>query len=421
MSPSSSPIRRRTVPFSEDAEVAVLGTAMLAPSAFELVVTELDTDDFYLVKHQTIHHAMRSMWESALTIADPVVLADELEATGLLEEAGGRKYLLDMMGNTPSTARATEYARIVLDMATRRRLIGAGTEITNLGYESPEDIAVVTRRAVDLVAEVDVPIIGEPSPNIAQILELEIDYDWLVEGLLERRDRLIITAGEGNGKSTLLRQIALMLAIGMHPFRFYPIDPIKVLVVDLENSASQIKRAYADMMQHVKRHFDPDRLRIECRQEGLDVTSRHDARWLIERVAAAKPDLVITGPIYRLHTADPNEELPARKVIEVLDVIRTKYNAAVIIEAHVPNARDELRPYGASIWRRWPEFGYGLRVDTDAEPRDINGHPHRVFFNAWRGPRDQRQWPRSLNGDGELGWPWRDEDYQAPPQRGGDF
>ena len=43
------------------------------------------------------------------------------------------------------------------------------------------------------------------------------DYDWVIPGLFERQDRMIVTGAEGYGKTTWLRQLAIMFAAGLHP------------------------------------------------------------------------------------------------------------------------------------------------------------------------------------------------------------
>jgi hypothetical protein len=276
--------------------------------------------------------------------------------------------------------------------------------------------------AKHMIATVDMPLgAGVPSPSAAEFLQGEDTYNWLVEGLLERRDRLIITGGEGGGKSTLLRQLAVQFAAGIHPFRFHPTTPIRVLQVDVENSAPQIRRAIEPMMAVASERpgWNADNLRIEVRTDGLDLTQRHDSRWLLERVASNRPDVLITGPIYKLHAEDPNDELPARRVARVLDMIRDKYDCAIVLEAHAPHgqggAARSLRPFGSSLWLRWPEFGYGLKADREAG--EINGHPAAVWFEAWRGARDQREWPARLSGDGREFWPWRDSAHMPAHDR----
>jgi hypothetical protein len=49
-----------------------------------------------------------------------------------------------------------------------------------------------------------------------------------------------------------------------------------------------------------------------------------------------------------------------------------------------------MRPYGASLWSRWPEFGIYL------SPKGTLTH--------WRGQRDERAWPEALERSDP--WPW---------------
>jgi ATPase subunit of ABC transporter with duplicated ATPase domains len=72
-----------------------------------------------------------------------------------------------------------------------------------------------TQRAADIgLLDLDA-FLAEPDP----------EYDWLIPGLLERGDRVIVTGQEGKGKSTLLRQIGVQVAAGIHPFTLDDIVP----------------------------------------------------------------------------------------------------------------------------------------------------------------------------------------------------
>lgn len=415
----------RTPPHNLDAEEALLGAAMLSPDALEVAATEVESEDFFRPSHQIIHNVLRSLWESGIVRPDPVLVADELAAHGNLDRVGGPATLLGIQAMTPSTGNASRYARIITEAATLRRLLRAAKEIEDLAYDAPESVAEACDMARHMVATVELPVSGGTlSPDVSTFLEVQDTYDWLVEGLLERRDRIIITGGEGGGKSTLLRQFAVQFAAGIHPFQFHPIAPVRVLVVDVENSVSQVRRALAPMVRVASNRlgWDPSNLRIECRSE-LDLTQRHDSRWLIERVAANRPDVLITGPIYKLYSGNPNDEEPARKVARVFDMIRSKYDVTVVLEAHAAKpaagAQRNFAPYGASLWLRWPEFGYGLRPDREAG--EIDGHPAAVYFEPWRGARDQRAWPHRLSGDGREFWPWRDSAHvpAVPEQTSG--
>jgi hypothetical protein len=83
--------------------------------------------------------------------------------------------------------------------------------------------------------------------------------------------------------------------------------------------------------------------------------------------------VLFIGPFYRLHNANLNEELPARRTVAVLDKARNSVGCALVIEAHAGHGNQiserDVRPVGSSLLLRWPEFGYGLapgRQEQDA-------------------------------------------------------
>lgn len=246
------------------------------------------------------------------------------------------------------------------------------------------------------------------APDLHEFLAgVDPPYDWIVEDILERGDRLVWTGFEGLGKSVALRQVAIGAAAGIHPFTGDYAAPRKVLWIDCENSDRQGRRQFRKLerITVMKGRRVPDGgMRLIHRPEGLDLLNDDDAAWLLERVTAHKPDLLYIGPLYRLHDGDLNEERVMRRVVSILDHARVKADCALMIEHHIPNGdgtNRSVRPIGSSLLRRWPELGYGIAPAMEADPCT------EVRVLPWRGNRDERHWPKFLCwGIRDDDWPW---------------
>lgn len=123
-----------TPPNSVSAEQAVLGGLMLAPESWPLVADSLTEGDFYRRDHAMIFRAIREAADAGKPF-DAVTIGEWFESRGLLDQVGQGAYLVELASTTPSTANVKAYAEIVLDAATRRRLIEFGHSIADAALE----------------------------------------------------------------------------------------------------------------------------------------------------------------------------------------------------------------------------------------------------------------------------------------------
>jgi hypothetical protein len=233
--------------------------------------------------------------------------------------------------------------------------------------------------------------------------------EFVIPMTLAKGERLILIGFEGTGKSTLCRQIGAMVAGGMHPWTGQEIEPKKVLYIDGENHPDQVDENWSELVGLMARHDRPiergQLIVMEEWESSIDLSSAEGGMWLTERVHAYQPDLVIMGPLTNLSGKDLRDDEPVRRMRNAINAARVVCNSAFIMEHHAPHKgpmdkERQVRPYGSSLFLKWPDYGYGLK------PTEIEG-----VYEWWknRGPRVRsRMWPGWLR-EGKPGtdeFPW---------------
>ena len=228
--------------------------------------------------------------------------------------------------------------------------------------------------------------------------EADDSYDWLIPGMLEREDRVIVVAAEGVGKTMLARQVAIASAAGLNPFTFQRIDPIRTLTIDLENPQRIIRRMSSSIVGAARRlsgGVGPVEAHLLIKPSGMDLLSAPDRVLMEETIERTRPDLVCLGPLYKSFV-DPGSKTSESVIVEVvkyLDYLRTRYGFALWMEHHAPlggGGGRELRPFGSAVWSRWPEFGLTL------EPDITSPEPYTYKVGNFRGDRDVRHRPTKI-------------------------
>jgi len=136
----------RVPPQNIDSERALLGAIMLKPEVMHDIIDVVSPDAFYAEKHRIIFSSIMDLFSKSNPI-DLLSLSSRLKEKNELTQVGGAGYLSELVSSVPSASNSVHYAEMVQKKYMLRRLIGAATEISELGYEEAEDVDVILDEA----------------------------------------------------------------------------------------------------------------------------------------------------------------------------------------------------------------------------------------------------------------------------------
>ena len=240
----------RQIPWSPEAEQAVLGAMLLDQDAALKAIEVLVNDAFYREAHRRLFRAMAGLVERN-DVLDPVVLRDELERRGDLEAVGGIDYIAVLLDVVPTAANVEFHARIVKDKAILRRLIDVGTGIVQSSYEGRDAVGDLLDQAEQNIFEVsfqrgtqEVIRIKELMWDAMERIEARHRGDETVKGVasgfpdldemtngFQQSDMIIVAARPSMGKTSFSLDVAANAAID---------GQVPVVIFSLEMSREQL-------------------------------------------------------------------------------------------------------------------------------------------------------------------------------------
>ncbi|MBE6024024.1 MAG: replicative DNA helicase [Cellulosilyticum sp.] len=129
----------RIPPHSIEAEQSVLGSMIMDHDAVIVASEILIASDFYRPDHGQIFAAIMELYTTGNPI-DLITIQDKLVQKGVLEQVGGLAYLADLASSVPTSAHIKQYAKIVQEKSTLRRLIKVSSDITAKSFDGDEPL-----------------------------------------------------------------------------------------------------------------------------------------------------------------------------------------------------------------------------------------------------------------------------------------
>lgn len=218
-----------SVPFSQEAEEALLGALLVNPRALANVRVFLKADDFYLLRHQHIYRALERLDDDPQLKVDYLTVQDELKSRGLLDLVGGSAYLTSLINTAPTSAHAEVYGRLIERAALRRQILVAADDMKALALNEELGIDAVvdacnqklmeaTRQRLEQYHETFADVLSrvydqvEKVTNGEQTFGLQLGYRELETVNLLRGEVNYVVGLPKTGKTTFALNVAYNVA-----------------------------------------------------------------------------------------------------------------------------------------------------------------------------------------------------------------
>ena len=226
------------LPFSLEAEQAVLGSVLIDPDSLLLVADTLKPMHFYVPQHKAIFETLKNMFEVNMTI-DFVTLLERLKKGNIYDEAGGKAYLTQLAQSVPTSANIAMYAGIIREKYTIRALISTSRDIIDKASSDDADSNILLSEAEKLIYDIRQDKDDAGLRHISDVMENETffrltklnnpetrsDYVGIPSGIsavdkittgLNKSDLIIVGARPGMGKTSFCLNIARNVAVNQN-------------------------------------------------------------------------------------------------------------------------------------------------------------------------------------------------------------
>ncbi len=222
---------KRIPPHNEEAEKSVIGSMLMNREAALAAEEILKKDDFYDRRYGEIFEVMKELSDSGKPI-DPVTLQDGLKKRDLPEDLTGMGFVRELLTALPTSANVREYAEIVREKSTLRKLITASEKIGQACFKGQESADVILDQAEKEIFTVvqqrtaaeNVPIrqvvyealetISAAARSTSRVTGLETgftDLDGKTSGFQDS-DLILVAARPSMGKTAFVLNIAQFMA-----------------------------------------------------------------------------------------------------------------------------------------------------------------------------------------------------------------
>lgn len=220
-------VLKRVMPHSIEAEQSVIGSMLLDREAVVVASELLNGEDFYSKQYGIIFDAMVELNAEGKPV-DLIVLQEKLREKDVPPEVSSLEFMKDILAVVPTSANIKQYATLVAEKATLRKLIRLNEEIASNCYAGKENLEYILDDTEKRIFEIcqhrntsDFVPIRDVVANAMHKIELAsktqgtvtgiptgfIDLDYRTAGM-QPSDLVLIAARPSMGKTAFVLNIA---------------------------------------------------------------------------------------------------------------------------------------------------------------------------------------------------------------------
>jgi RecA-family ATPase len=209
----------------------------------------------------------------------------------------------------------------------------------------------------------------------------------LVEGILRKGHKMLISGSSKAGKSFLLMQLAIALSKGSKWLEFGCMKS-KVLYVNLEIDRASCINRFVEIYKRLGIKPEVDEYLAIWNLRGKSMPLDKLMPILIERTKSESIDVVIIDPIYKVITGDENKATDMAKFTNLFDKLCLETGVAVIYSHHHSKGEQGFkramdRASGSGVFARDPDSLLDI-IDLILEDEFKQAYLDDQNMTAWR-------------------------------------
>lgn len=366
---------KSSIPYSEAAEKAVLGSMMAQPEeVIKKVLEALRREDFFIPAYQEIFVTLRDMDKVEQSI-DVMTIHQWLVDRKLAESLKSPAILAELLTGFATHLNVDAYIKIVREKSLLRCLQSACATIEHDILDMPDSVVEVVNRAQYSISRI-LKNAGNRDglPEIEDGCELSEtpmeQPNEIVQHILHQGSKLVFGGSSKSFKTWCLLQIALSIS-GGRTFWDFQCQQARTLYINLEIQrpffATRIKTVREALSMEKNNRFDVWNLR----GHAADIDRLEPV--ISKRIEEKGYALIVVDPIYKmLGDKDENSAQAMSQLMNALDRIAVQSGAAIAFGAHFSKgnqaAKEAMdRISGSGVFGRDPDVIVTMTALTEPD------------------------------------------------------